>query len=400
MATATGVRTHEQETGGTKARRRRRLRRIALGVGIALVVAYAGVGWYISGEILSALEVKSTETTYDVDVVVVDADSITLVVPDSDEAVENLDAVMGLRWEGGYAQVGPGEATPTGETRPFHLIEGSLPPVGADVASFDGFAFPGDPTVLGLAFESVTYSGPNGDLDAWFVPGEGSRWIIAVHGLGSPKREFLRMLDSLRALAMPTLVISYRNDPGAPPGSGSLILAGQREWRDVAAAVDYALSEGADDVVLYATSMGGAVALSYMLEQPDAPVVGAVLEAPNADMRQVVSLRSGEALPVGGPIGGSLLAMGRLITWMRTGLDFDTVDYVDRAGDLSVPILLFHGKDDDSVPFPVGEALARARPDLVEFHPLDGAGHVKAWNEGPEEYRQIVTDFLRRLDDA
>lgn len=378
--------------------RRRWPRRAALGAAMVLVLAYAGVGWYISGEIISALEVKPRTTTYDVDVVEVTADSITLVVPESDEAVENLDAVMGLRWEGGYAQLGPGTTTAAGETRPFRLLEGDPPPIGADVAVFDGFAFPGDPAGLGLVFQTVTYPGPNGDLDAWFIPGEGSRWIVAIHGLGSPKREFLRMLDSLGDLAMPTLVISYRNDPGAPPGSGSLILAGQREWADVAAAVDYALSEGATDVVLSATSMGGALALSYLLEAPDAPVVGAILEAPNADLRQVVGLRSGEALPIGGPVGDSLLGVGRLITWIRTGVDFDTVDYVDRSGGLTVPILLFHGRDDDSVPFPVGESLAEARPDLVEFHPVDDAGHVKAWNEDPDEYRRIVTEFLEGLD--
>ena len=85
------------------------------------------------------------------------------------------------------------------------------------------------------------------------------------------------------------------------------------------------------------------------------------------------------------------------ISSASTGLDFDTVDYVDRADRLTMPVLLFHGDADDTIPFEVGVSLAEARPDLVEFHPLENAAHVRAWNEGPDEYAAIVTDFLDRI---
>jgi fermentation-respiration switch protein FrsA (DUF1100 family) len=112
------------------------------------------------------------------------------------------------------------------------------------------------------------------------------------------------------------------------------------------------------------------------------------------DFREVVSLRSGEALPVGGVVGDGILAIGRMFVWMRTGLDFDDVDYVDRADELDVPILLFHGTDDDKVPYVVGEALATARPDLVSFETVADSAHVRAWNEDPEAYRAAVLEFI------
>ena len=104
-----------------------------------------------------------------------------------------------------------------------------------------------------------------------------------------------------------------------------------------------------------------------------------------------------DADAVGGVIGDSFLAVGRLFTWLRTGLDFDTVDYIERADALDVPILLFHGRLDEVAPFAIGEALAAARPDLVEFHPIDGGAHVRAWNEDPEAYGRIVEEFLNRI---
>jgi fermentation-respiration switch protein FrsA (DUF1100 family) len=124
---------------------------------------------------------------------------------------------------------------------------------------------------------------------------------------------------------------------------------------------------------------------------------GLILEAPAADIREIARLRSGEALPVGGPIGDVLMASGRLFVSMRTGLDFDKVDYVERADELSVPVLLFHGTDDSTVPVEIGQALSDARPDLVELHVVDGAAHVRAWNENPDAYRTTIADFLERV---
>jgi uncharacterized protein len=85
------------------------------------------------------------------------------------------------------------------------------------------------------------------------------------------------------------------------------------------------------------------------------------------------------------------------LTWLRTGLDFDTVDFVDRADELTTPMLVFHGTADTTLPFDVGEALATARPDLVEIHPVEGGGHVRAWNEDPEAYATQGRGFLERI---
>lgn len=374
------------------------LRRLAIGLVVFLVVAYVAVGWYVSGEIIGGLVVEETPIEYDTDVLAVSDDEIRLRPPTDEAAVEaDRDAVMGLRWSGGYAQVGPATVEGDGtETRPFQLLDGDPPPTGEDVADYDSFAFPGDPSGLGLDFEDVTYPGPDGDLGAWYVPGEGDTWVIGVHGIGASPSEFLRLL-SVEGFDHPFLGIRYRNDPGVSADGDSLMRLGQEEWADVAAAVDYARSQGAADVVVYGPSMGGAIALGYAVRATPGTVRGLILEAPAADLAEIVNLRSGEALPIGGVIGDSILTVGRWITSLRTGIDFAEIDYVERADELTMPVLLFHGSDDDRVPVEVGRNLAEARPDLVEFHLLEGAAHVRAWNEDPQVYAAVVAAFLERI---
>lgn len=389
---------HKENGSARPSRRGRYLRRTALGLAAFLALTYVAAGWYVSGEIIDGIHIYRSEVEYDTDVIAVEDNQIILDVSDERDVGFDGDAVMGLRWEGGYGQVGPAISVEgSRQVRPFSLLDGSPPPVGGDIADFDSFAFTGDPAALNLDFETVTYPAPLGDLQAWHIPGESSTWIIAVHGRRADRDEFLRLIDSVRDAGHPLLVIRYRNDEDSPQTEDSMILAGQKEWEDVAAAVDYAVSRGATGVVVSGMSLGGGITLSYAMHAEPGLVKGLILEAPVADLREIVRLRSGEALPVGGPIGDSILAVGRLVTWLRTGLDFDEVDYIERADELAMPILWFHGTDDTTVPHEVGEQFRDARPDLIEFHSITDAVHVRAWNEDPERYGEVVTAFLARV---
>jgi uncharacterized protein len=381
---------------------RRRVVRTAIAVLAVLALVFGGAGWYVSGQILDALRIAPpADVEHDTEVVALADGEITLERPDETDLAADRDAVMGLSWEGGYGRIGPAVSADGGlEVRPFTLIDGEPPEPGRDRVDVDSYAFPPDPERAGIPVEVVTYPGPDGDLEAWYVPGDHPTWIVAVHGAGAGRHEFLRLVEATRELGHPLLLVTYRNDPGAPSSDGSLVLNGQEEWPDVAAAVDHAVESGASDVVVYGASMGTGLSLAYALEADAAPVRALVLESPNVDLREIVRLRSGEALPVGGAVGDAILAVGRAVTSLRSGLDFDAVDYVDRADELDVPVLVFHGALDPKIPTEVPTAFAEARPDLVEFHLLETGAHVRAWNEGPEAYAATVRDFLGRVTDA
>ena len=43
------------------------------------------------------------------------------------------------------------------------------------------------------------------------------------------------------------------------------------------------------------------------------------------------------------------------------------------------------------------DAFAEARPDLVTYQRIHGAGHVESWNLDPEGYRETVERFLLEM---
>jgi acetyl esterase/lipase len=192
----------------------------------------------------------------------------------------------------------------------------------------------------------------------------------------------LRILPLLGELGLPSLVITYRNDPEFGDIEDGRYAYGQTEWQDVAAALDYARQAGAERFVLLGNSMGGAIVLALLL-QPDYArfVDAAVLDAPVTDLRSTVRFRARQReLP-----DLFTSAALRFATW-RNGIDWEAMDYLARAGDLQTPLLLFHGDADRTVPVSTSDRLAAERPDLVTYRRLPGVEHAQAWNADPGFY--------------
>jgi pimeloyl-ACP methyl ester carboxylesterase len=78
----------------------------------------------------------------------------------------------------------------------------------------------------------------------------------------------------------------------------------------------------------------------------------------------------------------------------RFGVDFDRLDWVTRARELTIPALLIHSDADDYVPDRPSKALAQQLPDLVTLELVPGAGHTQGWNTDPAGYEQRLLGWL------
>ncbi|MGN6301934.1 MAG: alpha/beta hydrolase [Angustibacter sp.] len=260
---------------------------------------------------------------------------------------------------------------------------------------------------LDLPHEDVDVPSELGPMPAWHVPADDAgelagsgTWAVLVHGRGATREECLRAVPPLHRLGLPALVPSYRNDLGAPADPAGRYHLGDREWLDVEAAVEWALARGARRVVLVGWSMGGAIVLQAATRSPAAErVVAVVLDAPVVDWHDVLEHHS-RANHLPGPVarlGHAMMRhpLGRRVVGLEQPLDLRRLDWVSRASELRLPVLLVHSDADEFVPNAPSKALAAARPDLVTLVPWREGRHTKEWNTDPERWDAVVASFVR-----
>jgi pimeloyl-ACP methyl ester carboxylesterase len=125
-----------------------------------------------------------------------------------------------------------------------------------------------------------------------------------------------------------------------------------------------------------------------------------VLDAPVVDWRMVLDHHARiNRLPR--PVGRLGLAMlghrtARRVVGVDGPVDLRRMDWVTRAAELRLPVLLVHSEDDEFVPCGPSRRLAEARPDLVTYVPFTGARHTKEWNVDPDRWEREVARFLLR----
>jgi uncharacterized protein len=305
--------------------------------------------------------------------------------------------VYGLCGDGSHAVVGPvlGTATHTADTvvrRLERVTHGTLRP-GDDVWLTPNVHIGNPSAALGLDHADVDVPGELGALPAWFVPGARDTWVIAVHGLGTTREHAMNLMEFLSGRHFPVLALAYRGDLGAPRATDGLNHLGETEWRDLDAAMRYAVRYGAKRLVLLGWSTGATMALraaehSGLRER----VSGLVLDSPVLSWQATLrALASARRTP------GALLPLAVRAAQGRTGLHDDGIAEAADPARFAVPTLVFHGPDDTVAPWAHSRRLAAARPNLVALHTVQNAPHGCMWNADPEAYEEALRRFLTPL---
>ncbi len=261
------------------------------------------------------------------------------------------------------------------------------------------------PEGLNLPFDEIQIATPLGDAPAWVVPAatpNAKRWMIGVHGRGVRRQEALRGIIPFRAAGFASLIVSYRNDGDAPRSDDYRYALGDREWVDVEAAMRYALAHGAEELVLMGWSMGGATVLQALTRSAFRDrVIGIVLESPVVDWIATldfqVELRKLPTLIRVGVLTLFKHHWGGIFTGLAEPLDLDRLDFVSRAQELDVPVLILHSDDDGFVPSTASRALAIARPDIVSYEEFVVARHTKLWNYDREKWEGAIRRWIAKL---
>lgn len=230
------------------------------------------------------------------------------------------------------------------------------------------------PAHAGLDHEDVRLQADDGiALHGWYVPGPRPEApvVLFFHGNAGNIGERLDTLRLLHDAGAATLIIDYRGygrSEGRPDEAGT--------YRDADAAwrwLRHSREVASRDIVILGRSLGGPIAAHLAARTRPA---GLILESTFTSLPDLAADHY-PWMPV------------RLLTRYR----YDTRAYL---ADVTCPVLVIHGRDDDLVPFAHAERLAAVRPPVVDLVALDG-GHDGAFLVSGRFYRDTLAAFLRRV---
>lgn len=215
------------------------------------------------------------------------------------------------------------------------------------------------------------------DLVAWaFDPPPGvsaPRWVLVLHGnagnIATPGRpEHDRQLHGLGLGVLAPDYRGYGDSEGAPSEAGL--------YRDARAGYDYlrdSLAVPAERIVIYGHSLGSAVAiqLATTVEAEGLIVEGAFTSVPD---------RGAELYPL---LPVRLLARNQFPS-------------LERIGQVRMPLLVIHGREDETIPIAHGRRLFARAAEPKTFLEVDGA-HDDAYEVGAAGYEAGIRKFLASL---
>jgi pimeloyl-ACP methyl ester carboxylesterase len=403
------------------------LKKLFYSLGVFLVLALLAVGWYFSGLIYeTGLNPEFTESenvgTAEDRVIIdsINSDYIVLNVEEEQWGPLLENGVYGILGQNGDAIVGKIISSDGALIkRELLQVNGNL--VSGDKISASGLiaddgnggykilgssGWSGQATegiytpasVSNLDYEDIYYESEVGSFPAYLTSSGENGIVIFVHGFrGNYAREVFSLLRAkdLEEIGYRSMIISYRNDRGLPKDPSGIFQYGVTEWADVDAAIDKARKSN-KNVILFGISGGGGPVSSWIENTDDlSKVSGIIYEAPVISFWESVEVNGAARFPW---LPESLFSYFKIVTELRYGVDFDSMDFREAVINTSIPTLLFHGDDDEWVPVEMSDLIAEARERNLTYIRYENVGHVTSWNADPENYSFQLNKFLSSLD--
>jgi pimeloyl-ACP methyl ester carboxylesterase len=258
---------------------------------------------------------------------------------------------------------------------------------------------------IGLDYEDVIFPSKSGNttVSGWFVPAyedtsepaSSVRTVVFSHGYGANREEswvpMYELTKLLHGLNYNVLLFDYgyASKEYKAPATGGL-----EESQQLLAAVDYAKSRGAEDIVVWGFSMGAGTALQAALQTDviDAMILDSLFipssEALFDNLNQFVSLPSFSL-----PLIESMIPL-----W--TGTSFGSIPASEVISHIyNIPLFIIHGTNDVKAPYVTAEAIAEVQGNgLSRSWIVQDGKHELLFKVHPSEYIQRSALFLSQVD--
>jgi fermentation-respiration switch protein FrsA (DUF1100 family) len=230
-----------------------------------------------------------------------------------------------------------------------YLLQGKM----VFLSGLPGRALTATPGDIGLEYEDVSLTTSDDErLHGWYVPATDRRGVVLFfHGNAGNISHRLDSIGIFHQLGLDTFIIDYR---GYGQSTGKTNEHGT--YLDAQAAWSYLVDERripADRIIIFGRSLGGAVG-AWLGAQPDMKNGPAAMIIESSFTSGVdMARRLYPFLPV------------QLITRLR----YPVAEYASR---LECPVLVVHSRDDEIIPFAMGQSIFSAVKQRKSFLELRG----------------------------
>lgn len=228
----------------------------------------------------------------------------------------------------------------------------------------------GTPGDFGLQYEEVWFTAADGvKLHGWWVPKEGAPVLLWFHGNGGNISHRLENIKLLHDLVGVTVFIFDYREYGKSQGR----ITREGTYLDAAAAYRYVAETRkipARDIVLFGRSLGTALATGLAVQVPCRSLILESAYTNSQDMAR--------------------LYMPFLFDW-RPSVPYDNLG---KIGQISVPLLVIHGEDDEIIPVDMGRRVFAAAPDPKELYLIPRAHHNDTYLVGGKAYFERLRAFI------
>jgi len=262
----------------------------------------------------------------------------------------------------------------------------------SSLTRFERVPIESTPANFGLEYVDVEFPSRDGlMLQGWWLEGdEGESVIIVVHG-----SEGNRAHPADRNLGIAVGLVNHGYDVlmfdmrGHGESEGEQISAGYHERYDVLGAIDYIAQRGIEDRIgVLGLSMGAATSLMAAAESKE--IAAVVADGGYAD---IVSIFESE-FSARSNLPRFFIPIILFVANRMYDIDFEAIRPEEAVKEISVPVFIIHGEQDDMVPVQHAHRLRAAsrHPDSILWI-LPEAAHSNSFLVRPAEYTERVIAF-------
>lgn len=228
------------------------------------------------------------------------------------------------------------------------------------------------PQVIGLDYEDSWIDTADGErLHGWYIPADDARGtVLFFHGNAGNISHRMESILIFNRLRLNVLIVDYRGygqSSGKPGEEGT--------YRDAEAAWDYLVEQRRlppERIVIFGRSLGGGVG-AWLASQAGVEPAGVIIES---------------CFSSGVDMGRRLYPM--LPVRLITRINYPVREYISGV---RAPVLVVHSRDDEIIPFDMGQTIYQAATEPKSFFEMGGDHNAGFWISR-ERYVPALDDFL------